>query len=254
MLQIGESNYSPKLSKVELELLKATQSVTVLEAIAKDGKELTSIISSNFNALGRVCTGEELTVLTQVLIDDILTDFPKLTIEELKIATRKGIRGEFGEFFGLNAVSYHFFIKSFINGEKRAEAILKQIEHLAEQKRVKSPDEIAQIEKEFWENETKRIAEYKKTGVLKTDSYERLYKIYESAGKISLSNSEKWDYFEKARIEVVKELKLEAQDSMKPKPIIEQIKRIESKQTTKLDDLKIADYACRLVIEMVYSK
>nr|WP_298655833.1 hypothetical protein [uncultured Flavobacterium sp.] len=37
---------------------------------------------------------------------------------------------------------------------------------------------------------------------------------------------------------------------MKPKPIIEQIKRIESKQTTKLDDLKIADYACRLVIEM----
>jgi len=253
MLQIGESNYSPKLSKVEFELLKASQSETVLEAIAKDGKELTSIISSNFNALGRVCTGEELTVLTQVLIDDILTDFPKLTIEELKIATRKGIRGEFGEFFGLNAVSYHFFIKSFLNGEKRAEAILKQIEHLAEQKRVKSAEEIAQIEKEFWENETKRISEFKKTGVLKTDSYERLYKIYESAGKISLSNSEKWDYFEKARVKVVEELEKEAETSLRPKPIIEQLQRIKSKQTTKLDDLKIADYACRLVIEGIYN-
>jgi hypothetical protein len=97
-------------------------------------------------------------------------------------------------------------------------------------------------------------AEFKKTGVLKTDSYERLYKIYESAGKISLSNSEKWDYFEKARVKVVEELEKEAETSLRPKPIIEQLQRIKSKQTTKLDDLKIADYACRLVIEMVYSK
>ena len=253
------TTYSPKLNQVELQLFEASKSKTVLDLLKENESEtvktINQLVSSNLNSLGqKPKTANEISLIVIGLIEEIETYFKSLTMQELKLASNFGIRGEFGEFMGLNVITYHSFIKTFLNGEKRKDAILKQIEHLAEQKRVKSAEEIAQIEKEFWENETKRISEFKKTGVLKTDSYERLYKIYESAGKISLSNSEKWDYFEKARLKVVESLKLEAQDSMKPKPIIEQIKRIESKQTTKLDDLKIADLACKMAIEDFYKK
>lgn len=253
------TTYSPKLNQVELQLFEASKSKTVLDLLKENESEtvktINQLVSSNLNSLGqKPKTANEISLIVIGLIEEIETYFKSLTMQELKLASNFGIRGEFGEFMGLNVITYHSFIKTFLNGEKRKDAILKQIKFQEEQNRIKSPTEIKQIEIEFWNNEQKRIIEYKKTGILKTDNYERLYKIYESAGKISLSNSEKWDYFEKARLKVVESLKLEAQDSMKPKPIIEQIKRIESKQTTKLDDLKIADYACRLAIEDFYKK
>ena len=258
-MKLALTTINPKLSPVEVDLLNASQSATVVELF--DGnrnrlaEEINHMVTSNFSALGqKPKTEKEISIIVIGLIEEIQSYFPNLTMQELKIALNKGIRGEFGEFMGVNVITYHKFIKAFLNDEKRKDVILKQREYIEEQNRAKSESEIAQIEKEFWENETKRIAEFKKTGVLKTDNYETLYKIYEKAGKIDLSNSEKWELFVKAKAETLQELRKLSAKVDNPKKINEQIKRIESKQTTKIDDLKIVDMACKMIMEDYYSK
>ena len=256
-MKLALTTINPKLSQFEVDLLNATQSTTVLELFEGNNIRLTDeinhLVSSNFSALGQKAkTEDEIALIVIGLIEEIQSYFPNLTMQELKIASNKGIRGEFGEFMGVNVITYHKFIKAFLNDEKRKDVILKQREYIEEQNRIKSQSEIAQIEKEFWENETKRIAEFKITGVLKTDNYETLYKIYEKAGKIDLSVSDKWEMFVKAKAETLKELRKLAVKVDNPKKINEQIKRIESKQTTKVDDLKIVDMACKMVMEDYY--
>lgn len=256
-MKLALTTINPKLSQFEVDLLNATQSATVLELFEGNNIRLTDeinhLVSSNFSALGQKAkTEDEIALIVIGLIEEIQSYFPNLTMQELKLASNKGIRGEFGEFMGINVITYHKFIKAFLNDEKRKDVILKQREYIEEQNRIKSQSEIEQIEKEFWENETKRIAEFKITGVLKTDNYETLYKIYEKAGKIDLSVSDKWEMFVKAKAETLNELRKLSAKVDNPKKINEQIKRIESKQTTKVDDLKIVDMACKMIIEDYY--
>ena len=250
MDKIALTTYSPKLTPTEVQILEATQSKTVLQLLREtqsDGiKAINQLVSTNINSLGQKPKDQnEISLIVIGLIEEIESYFPN-------IASNKGIRGEFGEFMGVNVITYHKFIKAFLNDEKRKDVILKQREYIEEQNRIKSQSEIAQIEKEFWENETKRIAEFKITGVLKTDNYETLYKIYEKAGKIDLSVSDKWEMFVKAKAETLKELRKLSAKVDNPKKINEQIKRIESKQTTKVDDLKIVDMACKMIMEDYY--
>lgn len=257
MDKIALTTYSPKLTPTEVQILEATQSKTVLQLLKEtqsDGiKAINQLVSTNINSLGQKPKDEnEISFIVIGLIEEIESYFPNLTMQELKIASNKGIRGEFGDFMGVNVITYHKFIKAFLNDEKRKDVILKQREYIEEQNRIKSQSEIAQIEKDFWENETKRIAEFKITGVFKTDNYETLYKIYEKAGKIDLSVSDKWEMFVKAKAETLKELRKLSAKVDNPKKINEQIKRIESKQTTKVDDLKIVDMACKMIMEDYY--
>lgn len=62
----------------------------------------------------------------------------------LKQAIEKGIRREFGDYYGINSVSFNHFLKSYINSEDRANAIIKQREHenklIQERKEVENMD------------------------------------------------------------------------------------------------------------------
>jgi uncharacterized protein (UPF0335 family) len=80
--------------------------------------------------------GEILTFQTLDLVSEFNKNpkFRNLTISEVKEAFRKGIRNEYGDFFGMCARTYHLFMQSYLAEQKRAEAwskyldILKQTE------------------------------------------------------------------------------------------------------------------------------
>ena len=57
------------------------------------------------------------------LIGELTGRFKDLTLEELSEAFKMGIRGEFGEYFGLCAATYHKFIKSYFERPERAESM-----------------------------------------------------------------------------------------------------------------------------------
>ena len=77
----------------------------------------------------------------QMIMED--TSLRSLKQVEMQEAFRRGISKEYGEFYGITASSLVQFLKGYIKGEKRAEAI--SILYKQEQKKRKEEDEL------FWE-------------------------------------------------------------------------------------------------------
>lgn len=63
--------------------------------------------------------------------------FKNLTAKEIEVAFHKGVRGEYGEFYGLSVVTFTKWIKSFLESEYRANKI---IEATNEKKEIKEID------------------------------------------------------------------------------------------------------------------
>lgn len=56
---------------------------------------------------------EEIDYLKQRVTQDILRDFTRLTLEEIRLSFYYGVRGEMGEFFGLNPATFYKWMKEF---------------------------------------------------------------------------------------------------------------------------------------------
>lgn len=67
--------------------------------------------------------------MIKALLNEIKPYELKLSLYGLKNALMKGIRKEYGEYYGINSVSFNMFIKSYINSQERSNAIIKQREH-----------------------------------------------------------------------------------------------------------------------------
>jgi hypothetical protein len=83
------------------------------------------IVNRAFTESGqtKAVTAEMLAFQYDTLIGELTGRFKDLTIEELQEAFKMGIRGEFGEYFGLCAATYHKFIKSYFERPERAESM-----------------------------------------------------------------------------------------------------------------------------------
>ena len=87
---------------------------------------------------------KDLVLLSKAIHDEIKAYFSFLRIDELRICLANGIRGEYGEFYGINIKSIHSWIRAYQISEKRR---FKLNELKSEQ-----PIEVdkAKIEKEYW--------------------------------------------------------------------------------------------------------
>lgn len=56
---------------------------------------------------------EELNYLKISVTDDIINNFNTLTIEDIGLCFKMGVRGELGEYYGLNAVSFYGWLKKY---------------------------------------------------------------------------------------------------------------------------------------------
>lgn len=72
-------------------------------------------------------------IMAKALLLEIRQYFSILTMDELAIAIANGIRHVYGDYFGLNLVTFHMFIKNFLDDDTRAEAIKRQKQHEQEQ-------------------------------------------------------------------------------------------------------------------------
>lgn len=57
-----------------------------------------------------------------LLEKELTGKFRTLTVSEIKTAFKNGIRGEYGEFFGLCPKTYHKFLKAYLNNPERGKA------------------------------------------------------------------------------------------------------------------------------------
>ena len=83
------------------------------------------IINLCFVESGQIkqATPEMLAFNRDALFNELKSKFKDLTLDELKEAFKMGVRGEFGDYFGLCAATYHKWIKSYFERPERAEAM-----------------------------------------------------------------------------------------------------------------------------------
>jgi hypothetical protein len=68
-------------------------------------------------------------LMTTGLINEVLPYKNLISQEGIKNAIEKGIRKEYGEYYGINSVSFNQFLKGYMNSTERKEAIIKQKQH-----------------------------------------------------------------------------------------------------------------------------
>lgn len=88
----------------------------------------------------------ELFALVDATIKDLMLNFRFMTMEEIKKAFHFGVRKHYGDYFGLNVVTFHNWVKSYQSDQKRAEAMkLNALNaHTAEKKKL-TDEEIEKI-------------------------------------------------------------------------------------------------------------
>jgi hypothetical protein len=56
---------------------------------------------------------EDMNYLKRSITDDILRDFPTLTLQDISLCFSMGVRGNLGEYFGINVVSLYGWLKKY---------------------------------------------------------------------------------------------------------------------------------------------
>lgn len=79
---------------------------------------------------------------------DLMELHPELTIQEVSMSVRLGIREHYGPFYGVNIASLNKFVNSYKESEALKEAIRKQHEHNKAQQEKKERDEEERLRKE----------------------------------------------------------------------------------------------------------
>jgi hypothetical protein len=81
------------------------------------------VLAKTYIDCGKVIESKELISLSNGVINEIKRYFINLKIDELDLCFQNGVRKVYGEYFGLNIVTFHQWIKSFMAEEKRLDAI-----------------------------------------------------------------------------------------------------------------------------------
>jgi len=260
MLTLNQKLPSPTLNKIETAIIQAFQGEKVSEVFKSDEKKLKKeflqLISELANTLNQSKSGEDKAMLTQGLVLEAINYFPNITIPEVRIALNCGIRGEYGQYFGLSIASFHNFIKSFLAEEKRQVAIKKQFEYEESIKEKPITEEDKQkLDAIFWEREAERLNDFIKTKALHIESPIMHFKIYEDAGKITLSIPEKWRMYNVAERSYESKLLAEIADGgFDVKEKRKALQRVKDKALTEVDKAAIKSLACYLSLKDHFEK
>lgn len=145
-LEKSSVNFSPNLLQVEKDYILDNRSKKIAEyEHIEVEKYCREIVLKAFMDTGQAKVDNSLLkLITTSLINETLPYKNKISPLGLRQAIEKGIRREFGDYYGINSVSFNHFLKSYINSEDRANAIIKQREHenklIQERKEVENMD------------------------------------------------------------------------------------------------------------------
>ena len=240
---------APSLGVVGRSIIESVQSEKISDLFEQDKerlkREVLTILKKAYNDLNRLWNEGEATNLLNGVILNCINYYGSLKIGELKYAVEHGLRGEYGDYFGLNVLSIHKFIKAYKESEDRAEALRKQMQY-EDSIKVKpiSETDKAEIDKEFWENEKIKIAEYQKTKKLHVELPIFHLNIYQEAGLIILEKGMKAQYFDKAKNVFLKTTDFENKENR-----LLRNKIYEGTEMTKDEIRRLSTIACKLILE-----
>lgn len=150
------------LKKIEHEgtLLAALKSTRILDLQKQAATErISEMLTQVYYTAGQKLEGKDLSLLTQALYLEVKNYFSFLRIEELKIALNEGVRGQYGEYFGINIKTIHNWVRAYQVSENRKQK-LKELK--AETSDYK-PD-LNAIKCEYWNYILMQLKRFKNGG------------------------------------------------------------------------------------------
>lgn len=144
------NDYSLNLTKEEQEIVIATNSVKLINAqTANRIEQLVNLLRLTHFNTGFALKGstpekqtEHLIYTAQALYEVIAYKYERYTIEDVKIAFKNGVLGEYGEFQGLAVATFAKWLKGYESARK--DATFKQY------KQLEKTQEIKLTEREIW--------------------------------------------------------------------------------------------------------
>jgi len=139
-------------------------------------------------------------------IDDIKNEFPMLTISDVRIAFKNGVRRKYGKddgaFYGINITTINFWLKKYSEDDK-IEAMLKlPLVKPMEEEKIYTEEEKLKNHKIWIEGVYSEFENYKNTGVYNFYDFNGAFFSYaERIGLIRLTHDEKLAIREKALLE-----------------------------------------------------
>lgn len=147
--------------------------------------------------------------------------FSSLTLDEVELAIFKGLRGEYGQYYGINQVELSKFAKAYKKGFERAVALEKQRKY---KEKMSQPQELPEEEKQkiFYASALRKFSDYKKT------------KTFFDAGSVT------YDYLARLKIIDYSEEERSAFKIQAKKNLEEDVKQKVSQNT--LSSIQVMDY------------
>lgn len=185
---------SPELSKEEREIILAGHNQKIKNLSEKELKgQILDLITKTFLDSGQ--SSADADVYAAEMAVEIKHYFSSLSFEEIRLAFFKGARNEYGEYFGLNPVTFYKWITSYMQSYSRLTAKKKQLQF--EQPAIK---ELTEEEKDKIMSDAydKALLEFKTTGKY-NDIGNSIYRWLDKKKQITFTPKEKRDFVEIAR-------------------------------------------------------
>lgn len=177
---------------------KALESRKIREQQSEDIYKPLAVQIGRIHALrGIKLEVEDLRFMARELTRSVEERFPGLTIEEIGIALDKGIKKDYGEYYGLNVITFLDWIKAYSVSETRSKALLEKYKAALPEKVPPTPEE---IKRQKIDSIQSAFEKYEKTGLMPTFYIYSgiVYGYCEEMGLISPGNEEKWSAIRKA--------------------------------------------------------
>lgn len=206
MSEIAKRDYQlglvHKLSN-ELEALTSTQ-ICQAPSLELETVLMTAVYKA-FKDKGQEVLQDQADHIVENLSESVLKACPYIRIAEIPIAIEKGILGDYGDYYGLNVVTFVSFIKKHYSSEKRANNA-KQLPVKEEANTIPSEAEILERDKELLKL---AFETYRKHGYYE-DHGNYIYKIAVKKLKLfELSIDKQREYLEKGKVKAIESFKNE---------------------------------------------
>lgn len=235
-------------SKKLSELVKADAVPPIVDVISNVYFELGQNVPGN----DKISQGKNLTLLATSVWREIQQEFSFLRQEEVKLAFHNGARGEYGEFFGINLITFHKWLKGYQLDAKRAEARRK----VEEAGKVVYAPVMSESEAEYeWKLTIQRqFKKFKQTGILVCAFPSHVYSEFKKRGLISLPEEEMKAIYEQAKNACIEHARLErvTVDKIKRQELNGFLERAVKGEFTKQEESRVKTQARKIAIENYY--
>jgi hypothetical protein len=175
---------------------------------------LALIVQKIFQYAGQKPEKRDIAVICKEISSDLTKRYKGMTMNEVDYALTYGVKGEYGEYFGINVASISKWIKAYYNSEERKEAQRSKLfPELALPERTGPTDsEILAFKIEA----CNRAFELAKAGKQVRDTGNTVYDFLDEKGEIQFTAAEKNSFMQIAERELKAEAREHAKDSVRP--------------------------------------